>query len=266
MKNIMDIQAVILAGGLGTRLRGVVADKPKILAPVNGKPFVSYLFSQLIAVGIREAVLCTGYLGEQVEAAFGKKWKTLNLLYSKEIQPFGTAGALRSALPFLKSEILLVMNGDSYFGCNLEEAFTWHVSKKAAATILLTDVPNAARYGTVVVDADGKVLRFEEKNAFSKVGAQHAAPLQINAGIYFIKKDLLSSIPENRAVSIEKETFPGWVGKSLYGYRTDGAFLDIGSPESYASADVFLRGKYENPHHRHHRHGRQPFGRLHFTK
>ena len=229
-----DIQAVILAGGLGTRLRSVVADKPKVLAPVNGRPFIEYLFEQLVRAGIRDAVLCTGYLGEKIREVFGDRWRDLNLAYSQEAEPLGTGGALRLAGPYITSDTVLVLNGDSYLDGDLAEAFDWHRDKKAGATILLAEVADTGRYGRVLTDPDGNILRFREKSAETGKGF-------INAGLYFIERKLLLTIGQERPLSLEKEIFPSWTGKGLCGKYIPGAFLDIGSAESYSIADNFFK-------------------------
>lgn len=229
----LGITAAILAGGLGTRLHSVVADQPKVLAKVQGRPFLAYLLDQLGAARFRDVVLCTGYLGEQVRAVFGDSYSNLHLTYSKESTPLGTAGALRLALPLFKVALVLVMNGDSFCQADLSALWTWHYERGAAATILLTEMLDAVRYGQVRVESDGRVRSFTEKGEGGGSG-------WINAGIYLIGRDLLYTIPVGRAVSIEKEMFPAWIDRGLYGHQGKGRFLDIGVPESYALADNFF--------------------------
>ena len=228
-----DITAVILAGGLGTRLRPVISDQPKVLAAVLGKPFLEYIFDTLVSNGIRRVVLCTGYMGEKIRDTFGDMYNDLNMTYSQEHKPLGTAGALRLALPLLESDTVLVLNGDSLYKTDLNAFWEWHRSLNANATILLTEVSNVRRYGSVQLDDDGVVVSFKEKSCQSGQG-------WINAGAYLIKRSMLESVPGDKNVSIERETFPAWVGQGLYGYQSQGRFLDIGTPESYASAEMFL--------------------------
>jgi NDP-sugar pyrophosphorylase family protein len=234
--NLASVTAVILAGGLGTRLRPVVADRPKGLAMINGRPFLTYLLDQLAAVGIQDAVLCTGYRGEQVHATLGDSYGSLRLRYSQEPSPLGTGGAVRFALPLLTSASLLVVNGDSFCEVNLEAFWAWHRTRQAQATLLLTKVPDVQRYGQVRIDADGAVVSFVEKGAGKTAGL-------INAGMYLVTQPVLCSIPATGAVSLERETFPAWIGHGLYGYRSVGRFLDIGTPESYALAAQFFAAK-----------------------
>ena len=233
MNTIGNTRVAVLAGGLGTRLRSVLADCPKILAPVNGKPFLAYLLEHLAGQGLRDVVLCVGYRSEQVEAVFGRSYAGLRVAYSCEQAPLGTAGAVRLALPMLTSDPVLVMNGDSFCRPDLPSFFRWHEARKAAATLLLTRVPDTRRYGRVQVDDDGLIRAFEEKG-------EHDGPGWINAGVYLLSRQLLAEIPEQTAVSLERETFPGWLGRGLYGCPSETPFLDIGTPASYAAAEEFL--------------------------
>lgn len=249
VQDLANTTAAILVGGLGTRLRSVVADRPKVLAEVRGRPFLVYLLDQLAGVGIRYVVLCTGYLGEEVRTAFGDSYGSLRLVYSQEPSPLGTAGALRLALPLFKSDSVLVMNGDSFCSVDLRAFWTWHCVRDADATLLLTRMPNTRRYGQVYVDDNGRVLGFDEKS-------DKCRPGWINAGTYLIKQDLLRPIPTGRSVSIEKEMFPSWIDRGLYGYRSEGRFLDIGTPEAYTAAEQFFsreagRGSSINIAHNH---------------
>jgi D-glycero-alpha-D-manno-heptose 1-phosphate guanylyltransferase len=223
----------ILAGGLGSRLRPAVAACPKALAEVGNRPFLAYLFDQLIAAGARDVVLCTGYLGDSIRTRFRDSYGRLRLSYSQEPKPLGTAGALRLALPLFKSNPVLVMNGDSYCAANLREFWLWHATQDADATLLLTKIFDAERFGQVQVGPDGKVTAFKEKGS-------GPSPGWINAGIYAINRDWLEEIPGNRAVSLEQDVFPAWIGRSLYGFQSGAAFVDIGTPESYAGAQSFF--------------------------
>jgi len=233
MNSIRNVTAVVLAGGLGTRLRSVLADCPKILAPVNGKPFLAYLLEHLANQGLRDVVLCVGYRNEQVQAAFGRSYAGLRIAYSCENAPLGTAGALRLALPMLKSDPVLVLNGDSFCRPDLPSFFRWRQAHGAAAALLLTRVPDTRRYGRVQVDDAGLIRAFEEKG-------EHDGPGWINAGVYLLSRPLLAEIPERTAVSLERESFPAWLGRGLYGCPSESPFLDIGTPSSYAAAEEFL--------------------------
>lgn len=225
--------AAILAGGLGTRLRSLVADRPKVLADVLGRPFLAFLLDYLQSAGVKRVVLCTGYKGEQVHAAFGDSYGSLRLAYSHEPSPLGTGGALRLALPLLESEAVFVMNGDSFCEFEFGPLQLFHASRNAAATIVLTQVADTARFARIRTDATGRIESFEEK-------APTHGPGWINGGIYLLNRRLVLTIPSNEAVSLERQVFPLWIHQGLFGYYSQGRFLDIGTPESYAAAEEFF--------------------------
>ena len=231
-KRLSEVTGVVLVGGLGTRLQKVVKDRPKALADVSGKPFLSYLLEKLLDAGIRHTVLCTGYLAEQIEATFSSQFNEMALSYSRETTPLGTAGAIANARSLINTETALVANGDCFFEADLDYMMAWHESRRANATILLTKVDDVSRFGRVRTDATGGVVSFEEKEG--------RGPGWINAGVYIIKKSLIDTIPTGRPVSIEKEIFPSWTNRGLCGWQGEGGFLDIGTAESYARADAFI--------------------------
>jgi D-glycero-alpha-D-manno-heptose 1-phosphate guanylyltransferase len=232
----MKAVAAILAGGLGTRLRAAVSDRPKVLADVSGRPFLEYLLRQLEEGGVLDVVLCVGYQADKVEKALGDKFGGLRLRYSGEQSPLGTGGALRLALPLLEAEIIYVMNGDSYCEFDLPGFLSWHQGKGAKASMALASVKDTGRYGRVVLDQQGLVLRFEEKG--------QSGPGLINAGVYIVRHELIAGIAENCLVSLEKDIFPRWVEQDvLYGYQADvRKFIDIGTPESWSEAQELLGG------------------------
>ena len=228
---ISNTKAVILAGGLGTRLRSVVANRPKVLAAVNGRPFLFYLLDQLVVAGANSVILCTGYMGELVRNTLGTSYGDMQLSYSQEDTSLGTAGALRQALSWIQSDTVLVMNGDSICRTDLNAFSLWHSEKRARASLLLANIADTSRFGRVEVDDEGSVQNFVEKG--SNVG-----PGWINAGIYLISRDMIEAISTRRAVSLEREIFPQWIGHGFYAYKSDGSFLDIGTPEDYAKAKL----------------------------
>jgi NDP-sugar pyrophosphorylase family protein len=224
-----DIPAVILAGGLGTRLRRVVADRPKVLAEVGGRPFLSILLDQLVRSGVRSALLCTGYLGEQVEVRFGQRYGPLTLRYSRETTPLGTGGALRLAASHIDSSDVLVLNGDSYCDADLPGFTAWHRSHDSCASIVLVQVSDTRRFGRVAVDDSARIVRFSEKSA-------DPGPALINAGIYLLKREVMDMIDPDRPVSLEIDVFPSMIGQGLYGFVSGASLWDIGLPESYERA------------------------------
>lgn len=228
-----DVTAVILAGGVGSRLQSVVSDRPKGLAEVAGRPFLSFLLDQLVAAGARRVVLSTGHLAEQVEAAFGPTWRGMQVGYSREATPLGTGGGLRLTVAHATTSTLLVMNGDSFCGVDLTAFLRDHAAHGRPPEIVLAHQPDTSRFGRVEQAADGRIVAFHEKRAGSGSG-------WINAGIYAVDRGLVAALPADRPVSLEREVFPAWIAHGLRGFPCHGAFLDIGTPESYAEAADFF--------------------------
>lgn len=231
---LSDITAVILAGGRGRRLRPVVADRPKVLAQILGRPFLTYLLDELAFAGLRRVVLCTGYMSEKIYQTLGDTYASLNLFYSREERPLGTGGALRLGLPELTSDIVLVMNGDSYIKIDLSHLLESFSGKDARAALVLARVSDTGRYGRVVLGEDGRIELFEEKGG-------HAGPGWISAGLYLLRRELIATIPAGQTYSLEREFFPRLIGKNLYGYPSEGKFIDIGTPDCYKKAEAFFQ-------------------------
>lgn len=226
---LAGLDVVILAGGRGTRLQSVPGDIPKPLRPVNGRPFLSYLVEQVRGAGARRVLLSLGYHPD----AFRDFAAREGVETSVEPAPLGTGGGLRTALPLLRTETILAMNGDSYASVDLALLAALHRRRMARATMLLAEVPDAARYGRVEIDEDASILRFAEKG--------EAGPGLVNAGVYVLQRSVLAEIPEGREVSLERETFPSLVGTGFFGEPGTFAFMDIGTPESYAASSEFFQ-------------------------
>jgi len=219
-------------GGLGTRLRTVVSSAPKVLASVGENSFLQLLVKQLRYQGIRRLVMCTGYLAEQVEHAFGdgQAWD-VEIEYSKEERPLGTAGAVKNADHYLLGEKdFFVMNGDSFLEVDFEKLMTYHRNRNAVATMAVRHVSDAARYGTVRVNSEGRVESFDEKCGL-------AAPGVVNGGVYVFSQRVLPQIPA-RSGSLEKDVFPQLLKNGVYALEQRGMFIDIGTPEDYARAQL----------------------------
>jgi D-glycero-alpha-D-manno-heptose 1-phosphate guanylyltransferase len=231
MRSITEITSLILAGGLGTRLRSIVNDRQKVTAFVKDRPFVYYLLDQLIHIGIRKVVLCVGYLGDQVKSTLGNDYKGLEIAYSYENEPMGTGGAIRLALPFLTSDPALILNGDSFCEVKLNDFWKFHQEKNAKISMVLVNMPDTTNYGRVSLDQAGRILSFSEKG--------QSGSGWINAGIYLISHDILEKMPLSR-ISIEKDLFPAWIGNEFFGYPCESKFLDIGTPSTYAAAERFF--------------------------
>lgn len=229
------LDAMILVGGKGNRLQGIVNDRPKPMAEVAGRPFIEWLLLALRFQGVHRVVLCTGHMGQVVEDYFGDIWRwDMEIVYSRDPMPLGTAGALRYALTAVKTNRILVLNGDSYCRFDLPTLLEAHQKNHARVTLRLTPADDCSRYGSVETSQDGAVRAFHEKSSEKRVGL-------ISAGIYLIERDAVATIPEGRVVSIETEFFPSLIGHGLYAVVGDGPFLDIGTPESYEMAEQVLR-------------------------
>ncbi len=228
------IDAIVLAGGKGTRLQSVVSDRPKPMAEVAGRPFVEWLLLALRAQGLQRVVLATGYKGEMVASYFGDGARLgLELVYAQEEVPLGTGGAVRHALPLTTTARVLALNGDSFCPFDVGRLAAAHEARGAAATLWLVRMDDCRRYGAVETAADGRVLSFREKNPDLGAGL-------INAGVYLFERATLDAIPAAQPVSLESDIFPDLIGHGLYAAAGDGPFLDIGTPESYGSAEAFF--------------------------
>ncbi len=233
------MKAVILAGGLGKRLRRAVRDRPKSMALVLGKPFLEYQVEQLRKYDVVKIVLCVGYLAEQIKSYFKDGGKFgIDIRYGVEKEPLGTAGALKNAENYLEDEAFLVLNGDSYSEIDITRFVQFHRKKGGMGTILLTRVSQAQDYGLMKIDEDSRITGFLEKSA--KISSDNI----INAGIYLLEPEVLSYIPEGKQVSLERETFPRLLQKKvpLFGYLTSDYFIDIGTPQKYAQIQKEMKG------------------------
>jgi len=228
-------EAIILAGGFGTRLKEVVADVPKPMAPVNGKPFLDYLIKYLRYYRIEKIILSVGHLSEVIIAHYGDQF-----IYSIEKEPLGTGGGIRLALEKCTSTNVLVLNGDSFFDIDLEIFYNKHNEAISDCSLALRKVENAARYGTLQMGEMGVIKEFKEK-------AGQLVPGIINAGVYLLDRQVfLDETTEKKAFSIEKDYFEKNVTKlNLYGFTFKGYFIDIGIPEDYQRAqNDFKEFKY----------------------
>jgi NDP-sugar pyrophosphorylase family protein len=229
----MDLAAVVLAGGKGTRLQSVVADRPKPVAPVAGRPFLAYLLDQVADAGIGRIVLSTGHLAEQFETVIGSVYRGVEIVYAQEEQPLGTGGAIRFAGSLADADQLLVMNGDSYCDADLRAYIEWHCAGKHDASLLLVQVDDASRYGTVELAPNGRIIAFLEKRPEPVCG-------YVNAGVYLLRREMLHHLSEG-ASSIERDAFPLWLkDHNIKGWVTDGAFIDIGVPSDYERSHEFM--------------------------
>ncbi len=233
-EKIGDLRAFVLCGGLGTRLRSVVSDRPKSMALIGDVPFLQLLLQGLKAQGVEEVILGTGYRAEQIEDFFGSgEALGLRILYSQEETPLGTGGALRLAEEQL-SDPVLVMNGDSYVEWSLAAMSNLFREHQADIVMVLQEVPEVSRYGSVTIAADGRVSEFVEKGSRTGAGL-------INAGIYLLRKEIVSALAAGSAISLERDVFPKFLGKKFYGLVLRGTFIDIGVPADLERAQTVLR-------------------------
>lgn len=227
--------AVVLAGGLGTRLRSVVADRQKVAAEVDGKPFIHKILGQLREHGIRSVILCVGHLAETVEQSVSGSFPELEIIYSREKAPLGTAGAVRQALTRTNHEEVLILNGDSFLKADLNAFLNVWRETELPVGLLLKEMPDVSRYGRVTLDENGRVLSFDEKGRYAGKG-------HINAGIYAVKRKFLEGLLTAETGSLEKDYFPELARQGkLFGCPVDARFIDIGTPESYAEAQHFFK-------------------------
>ena len=220
------MKAIILAGGMGTRLRGVIDDIPKPMAPVGGKPFLEYLLLQLKRWKTADVVLSVGYKKEIIKSYFrnGNQFG-IHISYSEEEQPLGTGGALRKAISLNGDPYFIVMNADSFFNINFEDLIEYHNSKPGLTTMSLAFVKDGSRYGSVEINDDGSVTTFQKKGPNN--------PGFINGGVYVINRTIAKYIPEKK-ISLEEHVLPLLKEDNLlHGKVFDAFFLDMGTPEDY---------------------------------
>lgn len=237
MNGINDIDAVVLAGGFGTRLRAVVSDRPKALVSINGCPFVFYLLDQLADCGISRVIMCVGYMGREIKNVVGHQYREMLIHYSEETTPLGTGGALKNISTEFQSDQVLILNGDSYIDIDYSEFASWHAAKGGIFSIVVTTSLQAERFGAVRLGPESEVDIFVEKRLSSGEN-----PGWINAGVYLAQRrffDILNGMNADQ-ISLEKEVFPSLIGQGLYGYECNGRFIDIGTPESLIAATNFF--------------------------
>jgi NDP-sugar pyrophosphorylase family protein len=235
---MQKIDAIILAGGRGERLRSVVKGIPKPLAKVCEKPFLDILFSQLNGSNLINSVtLAVGYRAQKIIEQYSESFPySFEVIFCVEKKLLGTGGAVKKAIPYTKSKDILVMNGDSYTGINLGKFIEFHREHRSKLTIALRNTSDTSRFGNVNIDSACRVFSFKEKDNAERQGL-------INTGIYLMNKDIFDDIKKNAVLSLENDIVPLFINKfknKIYGYQTRGKFIDIGTPESYISANNYL--------------------------
>lgn len=221
-----DIDVVILAGGLGTRIKSVIKDVPKVMAPINGKPFIDLLIENLSQQGFTKIVLCVGYMKDKIINHY-RDWKHVDIVISSEETPLGTAGAIKNAERFIHSDNFIVLNGDSFCNFQYIDLIKFHLSKKSALSVVVSKIEETKDYGQIGLNKQKQIVSFCEKTITQEVE-------YTNSGIYCYNKIILSHIPKNKKYSNEYELFPAMIKSyKCYGFISNSKFWDIGTPERY---------------------------------
>lgn len=229
-------EAVILAGGLGTRLRSVVSDVPKPMAPVSGRPFLHWLLDNLGKQGIKRIVLAVGYMADKIINDLGENYRGIDLFYSVEQKPLGTGGAIWKALELCSSNKTFVLNGDTWLNAPLAEVS----SSFPNADIIMSvkEVKSQDRFGGVKLEGD-RIVGLNPQ-------IQRQGPVLINAGLYVFRKDLLKRLAMPESFSLENEIFLHPRSLDIRAHICNGTFLDIGTPEDYQRAQTMIPNWVKN--------------------
>ena len=232
MEDLNNIQPIILAGGLGTRLRSVVSDRPKVLANVNGNPFLKYLFEQLIDDGFENVLISCGYLGGMIKNYFGSKYKGLKITYSHEKDQLGTGGEIKYASKNILKDRLLILNGDTYFTAS-RKIFIRKVPDGKQA-ILTRSIEDSSRYGRLDIDKKNRITALHEKKDSNGLGL-------INTGTYLIDKNLILNFIKDK-FSLENDYFPSLINDlKLFSVEMKGTFIDIGIPKDFILSNEIIK-------------------------
>lgn len=233
--------AIILAGGMGTRLKTIISDLPKPMAPIMNVPFLTYQLNYLKHFGIKKVIFSVGYLSEKIIAHYNQSFENISIEYSIEKNPLGTGGGIRMAMSNLNEDLVLILNGDSFFDLDLEQFYNLHLEQKSDFSLALRYVNNSERYGNIEFNSSNQITSFIEKNQLNQSG-------YINAGVYILSKKLyLQNTKPNINFSIEKDFFEKQLNQLIIkGFEFKDYFIDIGIPEDYLKAqDDFKEFKYK---------------------
>ncbi len=223
-------EAVLLAGGMGTRLQRVLPDLPKPMAPINGKPFIEYIMDYLITFNIRKFILSVGYKHEAFSSHFSNNYKGVPVIFSVEETPLGTGGGIHKAIALAEGYNILVLNADTMFKLDIFSMYSLHQSVSADITMGLRKMEEISRYGSVETDSNSRVTGFYEKDSKKGYGT-------INGGVYIFKKDIFEKRKMPEKFSLEKDFLePFYPSTKIYGYSSDAYFIDIGIPKDYEKA------------------------------
>jgi D-glycero-alpha-D-manno-heptose 1-phosphate guanylyltransferase len=230
-------ECIILAGGLGTRLRAEVADLPKCMAPVAGKPFLHWVIAGLLSQKVTTFIFSLGYMHEKIQAYINEVYPTLDVKFAVEDEPLGTGGAIKLALTLCSEENVLVLNGDTLFEVDNAAVYKQHTTSSAACTLSLKPMQHFSRYGSVSINEQMRVTAFEEKK-YIDAGL-------VNGGVYLINKQMFSSMDFPKKFSFEKDFLEKYVNQLKFmAVLNDGYFIDIGIPEDFKKANEEIKEKY----------------------
>jgi len=232
--NVSECDCIILCGGFGKRLQSIVEDVPKVMAQVDGHPFLDFIIKLLKSQNIERVVLCTGYKADVVENYCRQQDFGLIIEFSKEEKPLGTGGALKNAREVILSDPFFVFNGDSFLPADLQAFLDFHARKKAIASMIISEVKDSKDFGSLEIDNNQRIVNFREK----AVGTKKQL---VNAGIYCFNQNVFTCMPESKKFSLENDFFPGLVNNKFYGYCAGAEFMDIGTPERYESVKQKLQ-------------------------
>lgn len=224
------VEAIVLAGGLGTRLQHVVSDVPKPMADIGGKPFLSLLLTKLSGQGFRRIILSVGYKQENIRAYFQESYMGMCIDYVSENHPLGTGGAIRSAWESVEEDDVFVFNGDTFYDLDIHRFLMFHKARNGIISMALKPMKTFERYGSVELSEKGRIVSFCEKKMVENG--------LINGGVYVLNRDLGNVLREKEGVfSFEKDFLELFTDRfDIGGYIDDGYFVDIGVPEDYAKA------------------------------
>ncbi len=239
----MSNDAIILCGGLGTRLRAVTGDKPKALVDLHGQPFMDILLEYLKIQGIHRVILCIGHGADAIKEYYRTHSFGLEIISSRETEPMGTGGAVKLARPLIKSENFFVLNGDSFCNVTLKSVLDFHHAHHALATQVLVKSYGGKDVGTVVIDDDRRILHFREKTVES---APAGITAYMNTGVCCFNRAIFDFMPAVKKFSLEYDLYPKIISEPFYGFPTDAAFWDVGTPERLEQAKQLLKETKDN--------------------
>lgn len=243
--NILDntslesIDAIILCGGLGKRLRPIIYDRPKVLAKIGDTTFLDILINNVSSHRLKNMILCIGHLKDHIKRHFGYYCNNChndyNIVFSEEEKPLGTGGAIKNAESLIKSDHFIVMNGDSICNTDFREFLNFHIHKNALLSMVLTRSNIYQDFGNIILDDSQMIVNYQEKMIDKNKEADKYGHL-INAGIYIMQKDIFSYMPNIDQFSLEYDFFPKLIGNTkdkCFGFITESELIDIGTPERY---------------------------------